>query len=116
MASVDTFTGPVSITVEELFSTPLDQLLTQLNAETGVASITDPNFYGAVVARPGHPIFLLLPAGRDDFERDTVARKLLADAIGLDLTPLPEPLKALVLTDFTDKARAKAAEQKEQAA
>jgi len=109
MASVDTSTVPVSITVEELFSAPLDQLLTQLNAETGVASITDPNFYGAVVVRLGSPIFLLLPAGRDDFERDTVARKLLADAIGIDLAPLPEPLKALVLTDFTGQAREMAA-------
>ncbi|MFF9688952.1 hypothetical protein [Streptomyces sp. NPDC014623] len=97
------------ITVEELFSTPLDQLFTQLNAEITVSSITDPNFFGAVVARPGHPILVLLPAGRDDFERDTVARKLLADAIGLDLAPLPGSLETLVMSDFTDQANAKAA-------
>lgn len=109
MASVDTTTSPVTITVEELFTTPLDQLLTQLGAEIDDASITDPNFYGVVIARPGHPLLILLPTGRDEFERDTVARKLLADAIGLSLPPLPDSLKALVLTDFTDQVNAKVA-------
>ncbi|MET8481307.1 hypothetical protein ABZV68_29630 [Streptomyces clavifer] len=109
MTSVDTATALVSITVEELFHTPLVELLTQLNAEIGDASITDPNFYGVVVIRAGHPILLLMPVGRTEFERDTVARKLLGDAIGLDLPPLPGSLEELVMSDFTDQVYAKAA-------
>ncbi|MFJ2708868.1 hypothetical protein ACIO3R_37560 [Streptomyces sp. NPDC087428] len=108
MTSVDTTTDR-GVTVEELFTTPLDQLLAQLNAEIDDADITAPTFYGAVVARPGHPILLLMAPGRPAFERDTIARKLLADAIGLNLSPLPAPFETLVLSDFTDKANRAAA-------
>lgn len=101
MTSVDT---AATITLDQLFETPLDQLLTELNAEIADASIADPNFYGAVVVRTGHPILLLMPVGRDAFVRDTCARKLLADALGLDTTALPDSLETLVLTDFTDQA------------
>ncbi|WP_371606460.1 hypothetical protein OG725_37330 [Streptomyces sp. NBC_01213] len=107
MTSVET--ASPRVTAEELFTTPLTELLTQLNAEIGDASITDPNFYGGVIVRTGHPILLLMPTGRPDFERDATARKLLADAIGLDLPPLPGSLETLVLTDFTDKANRAAA-------
>jgi hypothetical protein len=98
-----------SITVEELFITPLDQLLAQAGAEIADASITDPNFYGAVVVRTGHPILLLMPVGRDEFVRDTCARKLLADALGLNTTALPDSLATLTLSDFTAQVREKAA-------
>ena len=108
MTSVDTTTS--TVTVEELFTIPLGQLLAQLNVEIHDASIADPNFYGVVVARTGHPLLLLMPVGRDEFEHDTCARKLLGDALGLQLTPLPGSLETLVLTDFTDKVNAKAAQ------
>jgi len=98
-----------SITVEKLVTAPLDQLLTHAGAEIADASITDLNFYGAVVVRIGHPILLLMPVGRDAFVHDTCARKLLADALGLDTTALPDSLETLVLTDFTDTVREKAA-------
>ncbi|MFJ3083877.1 hypothetical protein ACIPJG_29510 [Streptomyces halstedii] len=110
MTSVNNTTGP-GITVEELFNTPLDQLLTQVNAEIDDASITDPNFHGAVVVRTGHPILLLMPTGRNAFVHDTCARKLLGDALGLGLAPLPEPLETLVMTDFTNQVWKKAAGQ-----
>lgn len=77
------------MTEERLFELPLSQLFAELDVEFVTTSITDPAFYGMVAALKSGSIILTMPAGRDDFEHDCVARSLLATALGLDVEPLP---------------------------
>ncbi|GAT81093.1 hypothetical protein DF19_39710 [Streptomyces sp. F-3] len=78
--------------VETLMDTPLPVLINELGVTLIDSSITDADFFGAVVERKTGELLLTLPAGRSDFERDTVARFLLAQALGVPVAPLPEPL------------------------
>lgn len=79
----------------------LDAPLTQLLAEHGVtldeSSIADAGFLGAFVERGDGSRVLSMPSGRPMFERDTAARMLLAEALGLDAPPLPAPIEVTVL-------------------
>lgn len=63
--------------------TPLPQLLAKLDVQLVDSSITDRTFFGAFVERRDGSRILAMPAGRSAFERDTVARMLLADGLGL---------------------------------
>jgi hypothetical protein len=66
-----------------LLDTPLPQLLAKLDVQLVDSSITDRTFFGAFVERRDGSRILAMPAGRSAFERDTVARMLLADGLGL---------------------------------
>jgi hypothetical protein len=72
---------------------PLDQLLLELDVELHLSQITDPGFIGAVVQRRDGQLILAMPVGRSDFERDTAARMLLGEVLGVDCAPIPEPLR-----------------------
>lgn len=74
-----------------LLDAPLPQLLAELRVELVESSISDPTFFGAFVERRDGTRILSMPAGRREFERDTTARMLLAQGLGLDAPPLPEP-------------------------
>jgi hypothetical protein len=70
---------------------PLDDLLLELDVELHLSQITDPGFVGAVVVRRDGSLLLSMPPGRPQLERDTAARAMLGQAIGVPLGPLPEP-------------------------
>jgi hypothetical protein len=80
------------LTVDYLLDTPLPQLLNALDVELVDSSITDASFFGALVERRDGSRVLSMPVGRSVFERDTAARMLLAEGLGLDAPPVPAPL------------------------
>ncbi|NEC30624.1 hypothetical protein G3I20_29480 [Streptomyces sp. SID8111] len=71
---------------------PLPVLMNELGVTLFDSSITDREFFGAVVERKTGELALSMPAGRSELERDTVARYLLAQAFGVDVPPMPAPL------------------------
>lgn len=66
-----------------LLDAPLPELLAENRVELVDSSITDRTFFGAFVERRDGSRILAMPSGRSAFERDTAARMLLADALGL---------------------------------
>lgn len=76
-----------------LLECPLPQLLAHFGVELVDSVITDPTFFGAFVERRDGTLVLSMPVGRSDFERDTAARMLLAEGLGLDAPPVPAPLE-----------------------
>lgn len=81
----------VTLTVNRLLDAPLHDLLAEAGVEVLASSITDRGFFGAVVQRKDGRMLLAMPDGRSEFEHDTVARYLLAQAFDLDLPDLPPP-------------------------
>lgn len=78
----------------DLLGAPLPQLLAAHRVELVESSITDATFFGAFVERRDGTRILSMPVGRSGFERDTAARMLLAEALGLEAPPLPRQLSA----------------------
>ncbi|MFD9211660.1 hypothetical protein ACFVY9_00800 [Streptomyces sp. NPDC059544] len=76
--------------VNTIFDTPIETLLAQYRVTLRESQIRDREFYGAVVVR-GDRISLLLSPDRSEFERDFFTRYLICQALGVDMTPLPEP-------------------------
>ncbi|MGV9888359.1 hypothetical protein [Streptomyces sp. NPDC003395] len=76
-----------------LLESPLPQLLAELGVELTDSKITDPTFFGALVERRDGTRVLSMPPGRSAFERDTAARMILAEGLGLAAPPLPAPLE-----------------------
>lgn len=82
-----------ALSTDHLLDAPLPQLLAEYGVGLVDSSITDPGFFGAfVVLRDGSQV-LSMPTGRSDFERDTAARMLLAEGLGLEAPPVPAPLE-----------------------
>ncbi|MEV8548349.1 hypothetical protein AB0L04_00640 [Streptomyces glaucescens] len=81
--------------VDHLLDAPLPQLLAELDVELVDSSITDATFFGALVERRDGSRILSMPVGRSVFERDTAARMLLAEGLGLDAPPVPAPLAVM---------------------
>ena len=75
-------TPPASST-DRLLDAPLDELLEEYGVQLVDSSITDAGFYGVFIAHTDGSRVLSMPPGRSAFERDTAARWLLADALGL---------------------------------
>lgn len=81
-----------ALSTDRLLDAPLPQLLAELDVELVDSSITDRTFFGAFVeARDGSRL-LSMPPGRSAFERDTAARMLLAEGLGLDAPSVSAPL------------------------
>lgn len=76
----------------DILDAPLSQLLAELDVELVDSAITDAGFFGALVERRDGSRILSMPVGRSAFERDTAARMLLAEGLGLDAPPVPSPL------------------------
>lgn len=74
---------PSHPTPSRLASAPLRDLLAESGVRIVDTSITDENFFGAVMRHGSGPIGIVLPAGRSAVERDTTIRyligKILAD-------------------------------------
>ena len=84
---------PQQKTPFDVLDAPLPQLLAAHRVELVDSSITDRTFFGAFVeARDGSRL-LSMPVGRSSFERDTAARMLLAEGLGLTAPPLPAQLE-----------------------
>jgi hypothetical protein len=81
-----------ALSTHRLLDAPLDELLSELDVELVDSSITDDGFFGALVERRDGTRVLSMPVGRSAFERDTAARMLLAEGLGLDAPPVPAPL------------------------
>lgn len=84
---------PPALSTDRLLHDPLPQLLAELGVRLEDSSITKAGFFGAFVHPQDGGRVLSMPSGRSAFERDTVARMLLAEAFGLDAPPLPWPLE-----------------------
>ena len=79
--------------VDHLHDAPLPDLLAAHRVELVDSSITDRTFFGALVERRDGTLILSMPTGRSAFERDTAARMLLAEGLGLEAPPVPAPLE-----------------------
>ncbi|NED75348.1 hypothetical protein G3I51_24095 [Streptomyces sp. SID9944] len=73
--------------------TPLPQLLADLGVLLVESTITEPGFLGAYVEHRDGERVLSMPTGRSHLERDSAARLLLAEGLGLDAPPVPAPLE-----------------------
>ncbi|WP_157855025.1 hypothetical protein [Streptomyces exfoliatus] len=78
--------------VDHLMDAPLPVLINELGVTLLDTDIDDASFFGAVVQRKTGELLLTLPAGRSELEHDTMARYLLAQALGLDVAPMPAPI------------------------
>jgi len=81
----------VGLTPDRVLDTPLPDLLAELDVEIVASSITDRDFFGAVVQRKSGETYLSMPVGRSELEHDTVARYLIAQAFDVGLPQLPAP-------------------------
>lgn len=77
---------------DHLMETPLPVLINELGVTLFDSSIDDAEFFGAVVETKTGELILSMPCGRSEFEHDTVARYLLAQAFGVEVAPMPAPL------------------------
>lgn len=82
---------PPQMSGDWLLDTPLPQLLAKLDVQLVDSSITDRQFFGAVVQHKDGDLILAMPTGRSELEHDTVARYLLAQVFDVDLPQLPPP-------------------------
>mgnify|MGYP001567923756 CR=1 FL=1 len=82
-----------SITPDRLLDAPLQDLLAELDVLLVDSSIRDASFFGAIVERRDGQLVLAMPVGRSEFERDTAARMLLGEVLGVTVIPAPAPLR-----------------------
>ncbi|MDQ0776374.1 hypothetical protein QF026_004840 [Streptomyces aurantiacus] len=85
-----------SPSVDHLMDTPLPALINELGVTLTDSSIIDREFCGAVIIqRKTGELRLTMPTGRSELEHDTVARYLLAQALGVPAPDLPTPFVTL---------------------
>ncbi len=84
-----------SITIDRLLDDPVTDLIAAANVKL-IDSDIDDEFFGAVIIRPGKRTVLFMPQGRSELETDVLTRYLLAQALHLDVTPLPKPFNVEV--------------------
>ena len=82
-----------TLSPDHLLDAPLDALLAETRTEIVASSITDAEFFGAVVQRKSGEVYLSMPTGRSELEHDTIARYLLAQVFNVDLPQLPPPFE-----------------------
>lgn len=80
-----------ALSPDHLLDAPLGDLLAETRTEIVASSITDREFFGAVVQRKSGGVYLSMPTGRSELEHDTIARYLLAQVFNVDLPELPPP-------------------------
>ncbi|GAA2192772.1 hypothetical protein [Streptomyces bangladeshensis] len=85
------------VSPDHLLDAPLDDLLTETGVEIVDSTITDADFFGAVVQHKSGRLLLAMPTGRSELEHDTVARYLLAQVFHVDLPKLPAPFETTEL-------------------
>ncbi|MFE7233951.1 hypothetical protein ACFVAF_25440 [Streptomyces sp. NPDC057596] len=78
-----------------LLNAPLPALLAAHGVHLVDSEITDPTFVGAFIERGDGRRVLSMPSGRSWLERDTAARMLLAQGLGLDAPPVPGALEVV---------------------
>ncbi|MCU1616531.1 MAG: hypothetical protein JWO98_4071 [Frankiales bacterium] len=83
------------VTLADVLSQPLPKLLTAAGLEivTTDRFAAEHKFLGAAVERPDGSVFLLLPNGRDEVERDCIVRGLIAALSGLDTSRWPKEIR-----------------------
>ena len=88
---------PPALSARRLMDAPLAELLDELGVELVDSPVTDAGYFGAFVEHCDGSRALSMPPGRSVFERDTAARMLLAQGLGLEAPAVPEALKVAVL-------------------
>jgi hypothetical protein len=78
--------------VDHLMDAPLPVLINELGVTLIDSNITDAEFFGAVVQRKTGELVLTMPRDRSELEHDTVARYLLAQALGVPVPSMPAPI------------------------
>ncbi|MFB8776528.1 hypothetical protein [Streptomyces broussonetiae] len=76
---------------DHLMDTPLPVLINKLGVTLTDSPITDRAFFGAVIVQRKTGELLTMPTGRSELEHDTVARYLLAQALGVPVPDTPAP-------------------------
>lgn len=78
-----------ALTIEQVVSAPLDQLIAHQNAQIVDITLDDDRFFGQVFEKRSGTLLLAMPADRDPVERDVAVRMLIAHIHGLtsDLWP-----------------------------
>lgn len=92
--------------VDHLMDAPLPVLMNELGVTLFDSSITDAEFFGAVVERKTGELILTMPSGRSELEHDTVARYLLAQALGVPVPPMSAPIVTTRVDDNGDSGQA----------
>lgn len=93
VATPESVVSAPTLSPAQVLDASLDVLLATAGVEIVDSSITDAEFFGAVVQRKSGETYLAMPTGRSELEHDTIARYLIAQAFGVDLPQLPEPFE-----------------------
>ncbi|GHF76932.1 hypothetical protein ACFFSH_39900 [Streptomyces filamentosus] len=84
-----------SLTPARLLSTPLADLLAEVDAEVTEAPSEYGDAFEGVFIKPYiGPIQIVLPKARNAAHRDVMARVLVGRLLGTDLAPLPSSLES----------------------
>lgn len=92
--------------VDHLMDTPLPVLINELGVTLIDTSIDDAGFFGAVVQAKTGELILSMPSGRSELEHDTVARYLLAQALGVPVPDMPAPIVTTRVDEDGDSGQA----------
>ncbi|MGW6243831.1 hypothetical protein [Streptomyces roseolus] len=88
------------LTIEHLLEAPLQQLLTEQNAQIVVLDLPiETMFFGQLIRRKDGHVILAMPAGRDSVERDVTIRMLFAEFLGLSSDHFPSSMIATAIKD-----------------
>lgn len=80
-------------TAGHILTAPLAELLDEADAEVFDVEISDPEFLGGVVRRRDGHIVLARPVAPRAVGWEIVARSLLAEVLGVVLSPLPSTVR-----------------------
>ena len=79
--------SPAPLTAARLLSTPLSALLAEVGAEIVDAPAEYDNFEGVALKPHVGPIQVVLPKARSARHRETMARLVVGQLLGADITP-----------------------------
>ena len=97
--------------VAHLMDTPLSQLVDELHVILEDSDLDMPGFTGYVYSTRDE-VVVALPTHRPAFERDCMARYLIASAFRVDgMPPLPEPYQVTDITADVNRAHRSQADE-----
>ncbi|MFJ6579276.1 hypothetical protein ACIQMY_25355 [Streptomyces sp. NPDC091368] len=95
-----TLSSSSTLTVDRLLTTPLPELLAEANAEIVDAPSEFDAFEGVALKPYVGPIQVFLPKARSAAHRDAMARLVVGQLFGTDLSPLPASLDVRTFGGF----------------
>lgn len=93
-----------ALTIEQVVGAPLDQLLSNQNAQiVDITSIDDDRFFGQAAVKRSGQLILAMPAGRGPAEREVAIRMLIAHVHNLEFDQWPSFMRTSEVTgDWTE--------------